>query len=369
MTRRFDAVVVGAGPAGVGVALALAAVDGLRFTVLERGAVGQTFLRWPSRQTFLTPSFTGNGFGATDLNAVHPHTSPAFTLGVDYPTGPQYAEYLQRVAEHFELPIRERTEVFAVRTEPDGFELLSSRGRIRTRTLVWAGGEYQDPVAPTIDGHPLCDQSHRPEAWEPRDGELVVIGGYESGIEIACHHVEHGCRVTVVDGKSPWDAGYGPDPSTRLAPRTRMRLTRVSPAELLNLIGVDASGIERVGGRYVVALRDGTRVGSDSRPVAATGFGAGLGPVESLFELRTDGWPTLDDDDQSTVTPGLFLSGPSVRHGEAAFCFVYKFRQRFAHIARVIGESLGRDCSGLEEWREVGMLLDDLSCCDVECAC
>jgi hypothetical protein len=88
-----------------------------------------------------------------------------------------------------------------------------------------------------------------------------------------------------------------------------------------------------------------------------------------LFEHRADGWPELDDDDQSTMTPGLFLSGPAIRHGKLKFCFVYKFRQRFAHIAGVIGSSLGKDTSALDAWRTAGMLTDDLSCCGVECAC
>lgn len=51
------------------------------------------------------------------------------------------------------------------------------------------------------------------------------------------------------------------------------------------------------------------------------------------------------------------------------FCFVYKFRQRFAHIARIIGERAGKDARALEAWRTAGMLTDDLSCCGVECAC
>jgi hypothetical protein len=53
--RGFAAGVRGRVPAGV---------------VVERGRVAQTFLDWPADQAFLTPSFTGNGFGATDLNAV-----------------------------------------------------------------------------------------------------------------------------------------------------------------------------------------------------------------------------------------------------------------------------------------------------------
>lgn len=369
----LDSLVIGAGPAGIGTGLALAAVEGLVFGVVDRGQIGQTFLDWPDEQTFLTPSFTGNGFGATDLNAVHPRTSPAFSLGTDYLTGPQYAKYLRSVVEHFALPVLDSTEVSAIERHPDGFEVATSRGPVFTRTLVWAGGEFHDRPAPRVAGGSLTRHSATSEAWEARSGRVVVIGGYESGIDIACHHVAAGAEVTVVDAGSPWAAAAGSDPSFRLAPRSRMRLNAALETGRLELVAANAAGVKREaardGGAYSLTLDNGTRIAADSPPIAATGFGSGLGPVAHLFGERPDGWPELDEDDQSTITPGLFLSGPAIRHGGLKFCFVYKFRQRYAHVARVIGESLGKDCGALEEWREAGMLTDDLSCCGVECAC
>jgi thioredoxin reductase len=367
--RVLDALVIGAGPAGIGTALALAAVEDLTFGVLERGRIGQTFLDWPAEQAFLTPSFTGNGFGATDLNAVHPETSPAFSLGVDYPDGAQYARYLRSVAKHFRVPVLDETEVTAVARHPEGFEAQSSRGPVLARTIVWAGGEFHDPLPPRLAGGGLCDPARAAEAWAPRAGRVVVIGGYESGLDLACHHVERGAQVTVVDGAAPWDAGSGSDPSFRLAPRSRVRLRAAQRTGRLTLTGAHATGIKRDGAAWRVGLDDGTRVRADSRPIAATGYGPGLGPVGDLFDRRPDGWPELDEDDQSTVAQGLFLAGPAIRHGGLKFCFIYKFRQRFAHIARVIGERAGKDVGALEAWRAAGMLTDDLSCCGVECAC
>ncbi len=365
----LDVLVVGAGPAGIGTALALAAVEDLTFGVLERGRIGQTFLDWPAAQTFLTPSFTGNGFGATDLNSVHPETSPAFSLGVDYPTGPQYATYLRNVVRHFRIPLLDDTEVTSVAAHEHGFELQCARGPVIARALVWAGGEFPQPLEPRVAGSALADPARSPEAWEQREGRTVVIGGYESGLDLACHHVERGSLVTVVDGSTPWDAGTGSDPSFRLAPRSRVRLAAALDTGRLTLIGAHAAGIKRDGAEWTVSLDNGSRLRADSRPIAATGYGPGLGPVEHLFARRPDGWPELDDDDQSTLTPGLFLSGPAIRHGGLKFCFVYKFRQRFAHVARVIGERAGKDVGALEAWRAAGMLTDDLSCCGVECAC
>ncbi len=367
--QALDALVVGAGPAGIGTALALAAIPDLTFGVLERGQIGQTFLDWPAEQTFLTPSFTGNGFGATDLNAVHPETSPAFSLGVDYLTGPQYAKYLRSVAAHFRVPVLDDAEVTAVARHEQGFEIRCRRGPVMARSLVWAGGEFHHPLKPRISGSGFADLAHTAEAWEPRAGRVLVIGGYESGVDLACHHAEHGAHVTVVDGSTPWDAGTGSDPSFRLAPRSRIRLAAALNTRRLDLVDAHANGIKRAGAEWTVSLDSGTRLRVDSRPIAATGYGPGLGPVDKLFARRPDGWPELDEDDQSTLVPGLFLSGPAIRHAGLKFCFIYKFRQRFAHVARVIGERASKDVGALEAWRTAGMLTDDLSCCGVECAC
>lgn len=367
--NRLDAVVVGAGPAGLGTALALQAVAGLAFGVVERGRIGQTFLDWPATQTFLTPSFTGNGFGATDLNAVHPETSPAYSLGVDYPTGQQYARYLRNVAAHFRVPVMDGAAVTAVEPDDGGFVVRTARGTVSARTVVWAGGEFHEPRPPRGSGSGFADHTGSAAAWAERDGHVLVIGGYESGIDVACHHVEVGATVTVCDRDEPWDGGSGSDPSFRLAPRSRIRLRAAQQTGRLRLVAANVGAVKRNGDGFVASLDDGTKVRSDARPIAATGYGPGLGPVAELFATADDGWPVLDEDDQSTTTPGLFLSGPAIRHRGQKFCFVYKFRQRHAHVARVIGERLGKDTGALEAWRAAGMLTDDLSCCGVECAC
>lgn len=365
----LDALVIGAGPAGIGTGLALAAADGLSFAILDQGRIGQTFVDWPERQTFLTPSFTANGFGSIDLNAIHPDTSPAYTLGVDYPTGPQYAAYLRGVAGHFHLPVREHTEVTAVEATSAGFVASTSAGPVRAQNVIWAAGEFHRPRAARIAGSSLTDHSSLPAAWQPRSGPLVVIGGYESGMDVACFHAVHGAEVTVVDAVHPWDDTAGADPSFKLSPRTRRKLEVAADTGRLHFAAADATKVERAGDGYTVRLSDYQGLPSASRPIAATGFQPLLGPVERLFDLRDDGYPEVDDDDQSTRTPGLFLSGPTLRHGALKLCFIYKFRQRFAHVARIIGERAGKDTAGLSLWREEGMLSEDLSCCTVECAC
>lgn len=368
--KILDTLVIGAGPAGLGTALALDVVEDLLYGVVDRGKIGQTFLDWPEHQTFLTPSFTGNGFGATDLNAIHPLTSPAYSLGVDYPTGRQYATYLRSVSRYFEIPVVDSTEVTWVQKTDEGFLAKTSNGEIPTRTLVWAGGEFSDTIPPELKGKTPVVHSSAQQAWEPREGHVVILGGYESGIDIACHHIDQGAaKVTVLDANKPWEAGTGSDPSFELAPRSRMKLAKAQQSGRLELKGFHAKRVQKTDGGYEIELEGGGSIVADHAPIAGTGFGPGLGPVAHLFDSREDGWPLVDDNDQSTIAEGLFLTGPALRHGNKKFCFIYKFRQRYAHIASVIGAQLGKNTENLQAWKDAGMWADDIDSCGADCKC
>ena len=99
----------------------------------------------------------------------------------------------------------------------------------------------------------------------------------------------------------------------------------------------------------------------------AGGFEGSHKLVAHLFEHREDGLPLLSENDESTSVPGVFLCGPTVRHDNHVFCFIYKYRQRFAVVAKAIATSLGLPAEELESYRQWGMYLDDLSCCGEEC--
>lgn len=365
-----DALVIGAGPAGVGTALALQAVDGMTYGPLDRGKIGQTFLDWPEWTRLLTPSFTGNAFGAIDLNAVHPETSPALLLQTDYPSGAAYAHYLRKVIEHFDVPVVEDCAATEVARTGDHFTVTTSRGPLGARNIIWAGGEHGAPLTPEIPGADLAVHTADKAAWEPGDHrDITVVGGYESGIDIACSLIARGHRVTVLDEGQPWER-TGSDPSLTLSPRTRERLRLAQRREAIILVGgARAESVELAGGRYTVTDSTGAQWTTTARPVFATGFRPHLGPVEKLFDTREDGWPLLTGDDESTTTEGLFLTGPAVRHRHLHLCFIYKFRQRFAHVAGVIGGRLGHDTALLASWRKAGMLVEDVSCCDTACVC
>jgi putative flavoprotein involved in K+ transport len=370
-TEVYDVVIVGAGAAGIGMGIVLRELGVERFALLERQQLGASFARWPREMRFITPSFTGNTFGQLDLNAVAPNTSPAYTLQREHPSGAEYVEYLKVIARHFALPIREGVEVYALEAPADGgFILHSSMGDIRSRFVIWAAGEFGYPRAYPFPGAEHCRHNAEIASWaEVAGDEAVVIGGFESGIDAAYHLVMAGKRVRVLDGEASWEEA-GSDPSIALSPYTRERLDQALDTGRLELIGgALVAEVERTGDGYLVRDADGDAWETAIPPILATGFAGSLQLVRDLFAWTEGGHAELSERDESTRVPGLFVVGPSVRHEGVIFCYIYKFRQRFAVVAAAIGEELGLNLEPLDAYRAAGMYLDDLSCCGAECAC
>jgi len=373
MTKgTLDIVIVGAGAAGVGIAMTLKDMGLDNFAILERGSVGSSFRSWPEEMRFITPSFPSNSIGILDLNSIAIGTSPGFSLQVEHPTGQQYARFLTSVARHFDLPLREDTEVRKVQPHSKGFTLSTSTGRLRARLVIWAGGEYGLPRPGGFPGAEHCVHASQVRSWSALpDGDRIVIGGYESGVDAAIHLAASGRNVTVLErgDPAPWNDPSS-DPSTVLSPFTHERLSALMDGGRINLEeGADVEEVTPLASGYEVRTREGARYQTSEPPILATGFYPATHPLRHLFECREDGYPLLTERDESTSTPGLFLCGPSVRQENHVFCFIYKFRQRFAVVAATVAERLGRDASSLEGYRRWGMYLDDLSCCGQECVC
>lgn len=368
----FDVLIIGAGAAGVGVGRIFKELGLSRFTLLERHEIGATFRRWPREMRFISPSFTSNAYGLLDLNAVALDTSPAFSLADEHPSGRSFARYLEGVVEEFSIPVTTGVEVTSIETleTPAGFCVRTTQGALTSRFVVWAAGEFQYPRLTPFPGGQLCRHNSTVSSWRALEGdEFLILGGSESGIDAATRLCSYGKRVRVVDRGEPWDE-EGSDPSATLSPITLRRLDRALATERLELIGKET--VDRVtqrAGKYCVTMASGLELSSPTPPILCTGFAGSLMLIGDKFEWNDDGVPSLSEIDESTKTPGLFVTGPLVRHEQLVLCFIYKFRQRFAVVADAIAERLGLDRTPLERYRLQRMFLDDLSCCEETCAC
>jgi thioredoxin reductase len=368
--KRCQVVIVGAGPAGVGLAAILDRL-GLDVLTVDRNRVGASFLRWPREMRFITPSFPSNSIGSLDLNAIALDTSPGYTFRKEHLSGREYAAYLQSVVDHLRLDVRTGVFVTRVTPRPDGgFRLDTSAGAYEADHVVWAGGEYSSPRSAPFPGAELGRHTATVGSWAKLEGdEFVVVGGYESGVDAAVNLVRLGKRVRLLDRRMRLGEETS-DPSGSLSPYTFERLAEAQATRRLEIFtGADVVRIERGAKRHLVVDRSGRAWRTQSPPILATGFEPTVRLLHELFAWRDDGCPLLSDHDESTLTPGLFLVGPAVRQEQHVFCFIYKFRQRFAVVAARLASHLGVDPGPLEEYRRMGMYLDDLSCCGRECVC
>ncbi|WP_339229483.1 NAD(P)/FAD-dependent oxidoreductase [Oceanobacillus sp. FSL K6-2867] len=369
MNKIYDVIIVGAGPSGIGVAAILQKMK-VSYLILEKEDIGATFSRWPKEMKFITPSFPAQGFGQTDLNAVVPKTSPAYTLDMEHPPGEAYTEYLNVVANHFAIPIKKGVQVNRINKKDSIFSIDTSKGFYQSRYVVWAGGEYQYPELTPFPGADLGVHNSLVPSWEKLDGDdFIIIGGYESGMDAAYQLGKLGKKVTVIARTNTWELDNS-NPSIALSVYTYNRVRQLFDSDLLKVAGNTAvTNIEEKASGYDVYTNDGEVYFTPVRPILATGFKGSTTLIENLVTRGKHGGVLVNETDESVDTPGLFLAGSELRHDSHIFCYIYKFRQRFAIVAEAIGQRLNSDLSILEMYKQENFYLNDLSMCGEMCQC
>jgi putative flavoprotein involved in K+ transport len=178
----LDAIVVGAGWAGLGVSYFLTQA-GLRHRVLERGRIGETWRtqRWdsfrmntPNVQTVM-PGDRYNG------------PEPEGVLTRD-----EFVALLETFAERNRLPVEPETAVTELASDQgDGlYRLTTTRGTWRARSVMIASGNLNCPLRPawaTALPRGLCqiDASNYRSASALQPGAVLVVGSGQSGGQIA----------------------------------------------------------------------------------------------------------------------------------------------------------------------------------------
>jgi putative flavoprotein involved in K+ transport len=178
-TERVQVVVIGAGQSGLSVGYGLAQ-RGLSFVILEANArVGDAWRkRWDSLRLFTPAKYDG-------LIGLPFPADP-----YSFPTKDEMADYLERYAAHFKLPVR--TGVTVNRLSRDGSRYLVEAGdrRYEADHVVVAMATYQKPRIPAFarELNPGIVQLHSLDYRNPsqlKPGEVLIVGAGNSGADIA----------------------------------------------------------------------------------------------------------------------------------------------------------------------------------------
>ena len=196
---QIAAIVVGAGQAGLAASYELKA-RGIKHVVLERDRIGEAWRRRWDSFCLVTPNWTVN--------------LPGFSYDGDDPNGfmarDEVVDYLTRYAASFNAPVRENTNVEAIRRLPDGrFEIEAGGELWVCCSLILATGAYQRPHRPvaaaTLPADILrIDVSDYAHPGELPAGDVLVVGNGQSGCQIAHELVKAGRNVVLACGRAPW---------------------------------------------------------------------------------------------------------------------------------------------------------------------
>jgi putative flavoprotein involved in K+ transport len=175
----LDVVVIGASQAGLAIGYHLAR-RGVKFVILDAGSdIGEVWRsRWDSLTLFTPAQYSGL-------------PGMAFPSPKDeYPSKDDVASYLQSYVSAFDLPVKLNAKVVSL-AEREGTYLVRTADEVFTADqVVVATGPFQVPFVPPItrelDG--TVFQIHSADYRNPGqlpDGEVLVVGGGNSGFQIA----------------------------------------------------------------------------------------------------------------------------------------------------------------------------------------
>ncbi|MEO2077288.1 MAG: NAD(P)/FAD-dependent oxidoreductase [Bacillus sp. (in: firmicutes)] len=181
----YDVVVIGAGQAGLSMGYFLKQ-SSLSFIIVDsNNSAGDV---WRNRYDSLV-LFTPRSYSAL----------PGLALKGDpsgFPTKDEIADYLERYAKTFDLPIKFSCVVQKVHKQNDTFIISTSDSNIKTKKVVIATGPFHTPRIPSFAEElpQQVVQLHSSEYKNPaqlNDGSVLVVGGGNSGTQIAVELSNH----------------------------------------------------------------------------------------------------------------------------------------------------------------------------------
>jgi len=317
----LDLAVIGAGPCGLAVGVAAKRAR-LTSSLFDKGPVVSSLMRYPLYMTFFsTPD-------KLEIGGV------PFVTAAEKPTRREALTYYRKVAEYFELDVRQYHEVRRVTRRRDGFEIAAQHpGKrepevVQARWLVYATGYFESPNALGVPGEDLPHVSHffveAHPYWQQR---VVVVGGGNSAVEAALELYRVGARVTLVHFLGEFDRGVKPwilpDITNRvkdgsIAVRWCSRVVEIRPAEVVIRSDADARAAT-LPADFVLAL---------------TGYRADLSLLRGIGVDVDDatGVPRHDPVTMETNVPGVYIAGVLASGLDANKIFIENGREHGGRI-------------------------------------
>jgi len=181
--RILDAVIVGAGPAGMSAGL-VASEQGLSCVILDQQGAGGTILQYPRRKLVMVQPVEIPRLGKLPR---HEYSKE------------ELLEIWGKLHSDFGLDIRTGVRVTGAAGEAGNFVVRTSAGEFCCRNVILALGRRGTPRRLNVPGEDLAKVAYKlidAEAYKGR--RVMVVGGGDSAVEAAMGLAhQDGCRVTL----------------------------------------------------------------------------------------------------------------------------------------------------------------------------
>jgi thioredoxin reductase (NADPH) len=326
--EQYDVVVIGAGPTGLACAIE-AQRAGYSAVAVEKGCLCNSLYHYPVNMTFFTTS------ELLEIGGI------PFTCARPKPTRMEALEYYRKVAEHYDLDVRQYQAVARIEGS-DGAFLVHCKGLqgapsvILARKLVVATGFYDRPNRLGVPGEELPKVSHYyREAHPYYNSDVVVVGAKNSAAIAALELWRHGARVTLVH------RGPGVDPKVKywIKPDLENRIKNSEIAAYFH------STIREITPDSVVLdTPQGEKCLRNDFVLAMTGYHPDFSFLRALgVELSNaaDSKPLVNERTLESNVAGIYLAGVVVAGRNTGEIFIENGRHHGNQIAEDLRRKLG----------------------------
>lgn len=184
--KNYRVIIIGAGPIGLACGIE-AEKRNIDYIIIEKGCLVNSLFHYPTNMTFFS---TSDRLEIGDI---------PFVSHGDKPTRRESLEYYRRVADAWKLKINTYEKVEGIERAEKQFKVITNKNVYSASKIIVATGFFDYPNLLSIPGEDKPKVKHYFDEAHPYAYlKLVVIGGGNSGVDVALETFRRGSEVTMV---------------------------------------------------------------------------------------------------------------------------------------------------------------------------
>ncbi|MBT8210317.1 MAG: YpdA family putative bacillithiol disulfide reductase [Eudoraea sp.] len=287
----LDVLIVGGGPIGIACGLE-AKKNGLKYLILEKGAIVNSLFNYPVNMQFFSSS------ERLEIDEI------PFISKEAKPKRNEALEYYRRIVTSNKLNIQLFEKVRRIDKEDSLFNIISDKGGYKARKVIIATGFYDLPNLLDIPGEELPKVSHYyndPHYYASQ--KLAVIGASNSAVDAALECWRKGAEVTMIVRE--------PEIGHRVKYWVRPDIiNRIEEGSIKAYFNANVKEIRE--GELLVETPEGILTLENDFVLALTGYQPNFSFLEQCgIQLSKDDkrLPDYNQDTMETNIKGLYLAG------------------------------------------------------------